>query len=349
MVKRHPNLLGGARMEVYAGLDLHSTNTYVGIIDGENKVLYRHRHRNDLSSILSVLDPFKKDIRGVVVESTYNWYWLVDGLMAQCYPVRLANPSAIRQYEGLKEVDDKRSSLWLANLLRLGILPTGYIYPKEERPLRDLLRKRLQLVHHRTAHILSIKNVFARSLTLRMKSEEIKKLDHPQVKHLFPEETCHAIMASVGLIAHLQKEINGIEKMIRDKLKVKREFTGLLTMPGIGDIIAMTIMLEVGNIGRFPTVQDYSSYCRCVKSTRTSNGKVTGYGNRKNGNKYLSWAYIEAAQFAKRYHETARSYYEKKTAKTNKIVAIKALSHKLARASYFIMRDGVDYDQARLF
>jgi len=336
-------------MEVYAGLDLHSTNTYVAMIDGENRMLYKHRHRNDLSSILSALDPFKKDIKGVVVESTYNWYWLVDGLMGQGYPVHLANPSAIRQYEGLKQVDDKRSSLWLANLLRLGILPTGYIYPKEERPLRDLLRKRLQLVHHRTAHILSVKNIFARSLSIGVNSEQVKKLDDSRVKTLFPNEIGHAVMASVGLIGHLEREITGIERIIKETLTLKREFTGLLTMPGIGDIIAMTIMLEVGNISRFPTVQDYSSYCRCVKSTHISNGRVTGHGNRKNGNKYLSWAYIEAAQFAKRYHESARSYYEKKMATTNKIVAIKALSHKLARASYFVMRDGVAYDQARLF
>jgi transposase len=319
------------------------------MIDGENKVLYKHRHKNDLSSILSALDPFKKDVKGVVVESTYNWYWLVDGLMDEGYHVHLANPSAIRQYEGLKQVDDKRSSLWLANLLRLGILPTGYIYPKEERPVRDLLRKRLQLVHHRTSHILSVKNIFARGLAAKVKSEEVKKLEYTGIKRLFPEEICCAVMASVGLIGHLEKEIDGIEKIIRNKLKLKREFGGLMTMPGIGDILAMTIMLEVGSISRFPTVQDYSSYCRCVKSTRSSNGKITGHGNKKNGNKYLSWAYIEAAQFAKRYHEAARSYYEKKMARTNKIIAIKALSHKLARASYFVMRDGVDYNQARLF
>ena len=336
-------------MEVYAGLDLHSTNTYVAMIDGENKVLYKHRHKNDLSSILSALDPFKKDVKGVVVESTYNWYWLVDGLMDEGYHMHLANPSAIRQYEGLKQVDDKRSSLWLANLLRLGILPTGYIYPKEERPVRDLLRKRLQLVHHRTSHILSVKNIFARGLAAKVKSEEVKKLEYTGIKRLFPEEICHAVMTSVGLIGHLEEEINGIEKIVRNKLKLKREFGGLMTMPGIGDILAMTIMLEVGSISRFPTVQDYSSYCRCVKSTRSSNGKITGHGNKKNGNKYLSWAYIEAAQFAKRYHEAARSYYEKKMARTNKIIAIKALSHKLARASYFVMRDGVDYNQARLF
>jgi len=337
-------------MTVYAGLDLHATNTYVAMIDQENKVLYKQRHRNELPSIIGALDPFKKDLQGVVVESTFNWYWLVDGLMEQGYAVHLANPSAIKQYEGLKQIDDKRSSLWLANLLRLGILPSGYIYPKEERPTRDLLRKRLQLVRHRTSHILSVKNILARNLGLRVKSDDIKKLEDPEVKRLFRDQEMRtAVLASLGLIRHLQTGIDTIEDMIVKKVKVKKEFAKLITLPGIGTILALTIMLEVGDIHRFPTVGDYSSYCRCVKSTRISAGKVTGHGNRKNGNKYLSWAYIEAAQAARRFHETVRSYYEKKMAKTNKIVAIKALSHKLTRASYYVMRDQVDYDPARLF
>ena len=337
-------------MEVYAGLDLHSTNTYVAMIDEENKVLYKQRHRNELPSILSALDPFKKDIKGVVVESTFNWYWLVDGLAAQGYPVRLANPSAIKQYEGLKQVDDKRSSLWLANLLRLGILPTGYIYPKEERPTRDLLRKRLHLVRHRTSHILSVKNILARSLGIGMRSKDVKELTDAHVKALFPDKEMRlAVMASVDLIRHLQENIDDIEKVVKKKVKLKEEFAKLLTMPGIGEILTLTIMLEVGHIDRFPTVGDYSSYCRLVKSTRSSNGKVTGHGNRKSGNKYLCWAYIEAVQFARRFHDTVRSYYERKMAQTNRIVAVKAVSNKLARASYFVMRDRVDYDQARLF
>jgi len=337
-------------MKLYVGMDLHATNTYVGMVDEENKVLYKQRFKNDLPLILSALDPFKKDIQGVVVESTFNWYWLVDGLMGQGYPVHLANPSAIKQYEGLKQVDDKRSSLWLANLLRLGILPTGYIYPKEERPTRDLLRKRLHLVRHRTSHILSVKNILARSLGVGMRSKDVKELTDAQVKALFPDkEMCLAVMASVDLIRHLQENIDDIEKVVKKKVKLKEEFAKLLTMPGIGEILALTIMLEVGHIDRFPTVGDYSSYCRLVKSTRSSNGKVTGHGNRKSGNKYLCWAYIEAAQFARRFHDTVRSYYERKMAQTNRIVAIKAVSNKLARASYFVMRDRVDYDQARLF
>jgi transposase len=337
-------------MKVYVGMDLHATNTYVGMVDEENKVLYKQRFRNELPLILTGLDPFKKDIEGVVVESTFNWYWLVDGLMDQGYRVHLANVSAIKQYEGLKQIDDRRSAFWLANLLRLGILPTGYIYPKEERPTRDLLRKRLQLVRHRTSHVLSVKNILARNLGLRMKSEDVKKITDAEVKRFFPDKEMQTmVLSSVGLIRHLEGEISAIENMITKKLKVRKEFAKLMTVPGIGKILTLTIMLEVGDINRFPTVGDYSSYCRCVKSIRTSAGKIIGYGNRKNGNKYLSWAYIEAAHAARRFHETVRGYYEKKMAKTNRIVAIKALSHKLTRASYYVMRDQVDYDPARLF
>ena len=197
-------------MKVYVGMDLHATNTYVGMVDEENKVLHKQRFRNELPLILAGLDPFKKDIEGVVVESTFNWYWLVDGLMDQGYRVHLANVSAIKQYEGLKQIDDQRSAFWLANLLRLGILPTGYIYPKEERPTRDLLRKRLQLVRHRTSHILSVKNILARNLGLRMKSEDVKKLEAPEVKRFFPDKEMQtAVLASLGLIRHLEEEITG--------------------------------------------------------------------------------------------------------------------------------------------
>ena len=140
-----------------------------------------------------------------------------------------------------------------------------------------------------------------------------------------------------------------IEKAVLAKAKLKKEFHGLLTLPGIGDILGLTIMLEAGDIKRFPEVGDYSSYCRCVKSTRSSNGKNKGEGNRKNGNKYLSWAYVEAANIAKRYYPIINRYYQKKMAQTNKTVAIKAISNKLARATYYILRDQVAYDEMKLF
>jgi transposase len=254
------------------------------------------------------------------------------------------------RYVKNKNLTPKPPTFWLTNLLRLGILPTGYIYPKEERPTRDLLRKRLPLVRHRTSHVLCVKNILARNLGLRMKSEDVKKITDAEVKRFFPgREMQTIVLASIGLIRHLEDQISTIEIIITKKLKVRKEFARLMTVPGIGTILTLTIMLEVGDIRRFPTVGDYSSHCRCMKSIRTSAGKVIGYGNRRNGNRYLSWAYVEAVQAARRFHETVWSYYEKKMAKTNRIVAIKALSHKLTRVSSYVMRDRVNYNPARLF
>jgi transposase len=337
-------------MELYGGIDLHSNNSYVGIVNEENRVMYKERHRNELPFILSALAPYKSELKALAVESTFNWYWLVDGLLDAGYPVHLANPAAMKEYKGLKHKDDKKSALWLANLLRLKILPEGYIYPKDERPVRDLLRKRLHLVRHRTSHILSIKNIFSRNLGIAMKGDDIKTLTSGDVERLVSEE-CHrlAITASLGTVHHLTGQVDQIEKTILRRVRLRDEFKGLLRVPGIGTTLGLTIMLEVGDIHRFAEVGNYASYCRCVKSIRTSNDKKIGEGNRKNGNRYLSWAHVEAAHMAKRYYPVIRRYYDKKAAQTNDIVAIKAVAHKLARASYYVLRDQAVFDEKRLF
>jgi len=136
-------------MSYYVGIDLHSDNSYIGVIDKKDSRIFGKKLPNDLGVILKELKPFKKEIQGIVVESTYNWYWLVDGLQEAKYKVHLANPAEMQQYSGMKYTDDKWDSYWLAHMLRLGILPEGYIYPKEIRPVRDLLRKRTMLVRHR--------------------------------------------------------------------------------------------------------------------------------------------------------------------------------------------------------
>ena len=152
--------------------------------------------------------------------------------------------------------------------------------------------------------------------------------------------------ATIEFLKHI---IKGIEKRVKSQVKVRKEFEMLLTIPGIGNILGLTIMLEVGDIGRFIKVGDYSSYCRCVESKRISNGKKKGENNKKNGNKYLAWAYVEAAQFSRRYCVKAQSFYQSKEAKKNNTVAIKALSNKLSKASYYIMRDQVAFDEEKLF
>lgn len=337
-------------MKVYAGIDLHSTNNYLGIIDQTDRRLFSNRLPNCKKTILAVLKPYKKKLAGVVVESTFNWYWLVDTLNDNGYKVHLANPAAIKQYEGLKHTDDQWDSFWLAHMLRLGILPEGYIYPKEQRPLRDLLRRRGLLVKQRTSQILSLQSMISRNCGVASTGGDIKAMLPGITNYVFDHK--HLVLAGetcISTIAFLGEKIKVIEKEARAMARPRSEFKILQTMPGLGTILALTIMFEVGDISRFPTVGDYSSYCRCVKSERFSNGKKKGSGNRKNGNKYLGWAYVELANFAVRHCPHASRFFQRKMAKANRTLAIKALSNKLSRASYYMMKDNVAYDPEKLF
>ena len=174
-------------MKLYGAIDLHSSNSVLVVIDEEDKIVYQKRLPNDLALILKELCVYQSRLEGIVVESTYNWYWLVDGLMEQGYKVHLANTAAIQQYEGLKYSNDDSDARWLAHVLRLGILPQGYIYPREERPVRDLLRKRSQLVRQRTMNLLSIQNLMTRNTGSSMTANQIKGLDKAQVDGLLPD------------------------------------------------------------------------------------------------------------------------------------------------------------------
>ncbi len=337
-------------MKLYGGIDLHSTNSVVALTDEQDKIAYQRRLSNDLALILRELQPYEPSIEGLVVESTYNWYWLVDGLMAAGYQVHLANTAAIQQYEGLKYTDDDTDARWLAQLLRLRLLPEGHIYPKEQRPVRDLLRKRSQLVHQHTANLLSVQNLMARNLGHSMNANQVKRLEYAQVNRLLADEYLALAVNSTLAVMHSQEEMIALlEKTAKKRIRLRPEFKPLLSVSGIGEILGLTIMLETGDIQRFQRVGNYASYCRCVDSKRISNGKKKGTGNRKNGNKYLAWAFVEAANFAVRYNPRIKRYYQRKRARTNGIVAIKTVAHKLARACYYILRDQVVFEVDKAF
>jgi len=338
-------------MKLYVGDDLHGNNNFLAMVDRKGKRMEQKKLPNDLSVILEYLKPHQKEIVGIVVESTFNWYWLVDGLMDAGYKVHLANPSAIQQYSGLKHVDDKHDAFWLAQMLRLEILPEGYIYPKEERPIRDLLRKRRHLVKLRTSLIISLQNIISRNCGVQFQANEMKRLKEDRVSPLLEgnEDLALAGKTSKETIDHLTRQIHKIEGAILHRLKLKESYRYLLTLPGVGKILALTIMLETGPIARFAQVGDYASYCRKVPSRWTSNEKTKGRGNKKNGNKYLAWAFSEAAEFARRYDAQARAYYTRKMRKTNFMVAHSALAHKLARAAYYLMKDQVPFMPEKLF
>lgn len=338
-------------MKLYGGIDLHSTNNYVGIIDQDGKRVFKKKLPNDLPAILDDLTLYSGTLAGVVVESTYNWYWLVDGLMAEGFTVHLANPSAIKQYEGLKHADDKHDAFWLAEMLRLHILPEGFIYPKEQRPIRDLLRKRSHLVRLRSSLLISLQNILSRNCGAKMKTNDIKRLRENLVQPLLADNDDLALAGQVSkdTIDFLTREIWMIEDAVKKQVELKEEYSNLLTIPGVGKILSLTIMLETGPIERFEKVGNYASYCRTVSSKWTSNGKSKGKGNKKNGNKYLCWAFSEAAEFARRNDQRARAYYNRKLKKSNFMIAHAALAHKLARAAYYIMKDRVPFTSEKLF
>ena len=330
---------------------LHSNNNFLGIMDGQGKKVFKKRLSNDPRVVLDNLKPFQKEMVGIVVESTFNWYWLVDELMGEGYQVHLANPAAIQQYSGLKHADDKHDAFWLAEMLRLGILPEGYIYPKEDRPIRDLLRKRGHLVRLRTSLILSLQNIITRNCGVHLNGNQIKRFKTNNVAPLLEGQEDLALSGKVSkeTIDFLSRQITQVEKFVQDKVELKDQYQYLQTICGVGKILSLTIMLETGPIERFAKVGNYVSYCRKVPSQWTSNQKTKGKGNKKNGNKYLAWAFSEAAELARRYDNPARAYYNKKSAKTNFMTAHTALAHKLARAAYYVMRDQVPFDPAKVF
>lgn len=337
-------------MKCYAGIDLHSNNNTVVIINEQDQVIYRQQLSNVCSVVREALEPFRTELVGVVVESTYNWYWLVDGLMEAGYPVHLANTAAIQQYSGLKYRDDHSDATWLAHLLRLGLLAEGHIYPRGTRAVRDLLRKRGQLVRQRTSNILSIENLTSRNQGVRINGNQVRKLQAEEVERQYQNpELALAVTSTLCIVEALNEQIGKIEKRVKEKVRLAPNFERLKTVSGIGETLALTIMLEAGEISRFPTVGDFSSYCRCVGSEKLSNGKRKGSGNVKNGNAYLSWAFIEAAHFAIRHDSVIRRFYQRKKAKTLSVVALKAVAHKLARACYYVMRDEVPFEVERCF
>jgi len=205
-------------------------------------------------------------------------------------------------------------------------------------------------VRHRTSVILSIQNLFARNCGLRIKKDKISQLTEEDLGRIFRNgDLSLAMMSSLSVYTCLSEEIKRLEQATKDRVKLKPEFELLRTVHGIGPILAMTIMLEAGSMERFPKVGNYASYCRCVSSKWTSNGKKKGKGNSKNGNRFLAWAYSEAGDFARRFHPKIGSFYQRKLNKGCRALAVSAVSRKLVRASYYILRDQVPFDVDKAF
>ena len=324
--------------ELYAGADLHGNNVFLSVCDAQGNRIFHRRVQNRLDAVHAALVPYKPQIRRIGIESTFNWYWLVDGLRDQGYDAVLGNPAQMKQYEGLKKTDDSSDAGWLAELLRLGIFPASYIYPREIRAVRDALRRRQLFVRRRTQAMLSLQSLLvrygaeapgARSL-LKWTPDDIKATGLDPFVRLQLRTLLEASQSSDRLAAEIEQEVLSF-------LKPTEALDQIRQLPGIGATLGMMILLESGDFARFPNAGCYASYCRAVKSERTSNGKSKGQNNKRNGNPYLAWAFIEAAGFAVRFYPEIQSWYDRKKKQRNSIVARKALAAKLAKAAWHVM------------
>lgn len=336
--------------ELMAGIDLHSNNIMVGLVDQGGRRVGHKKLPCELPVVLEYLAPLKERIERLAVESTYNWYWLVDGLQAHGYPVVLANPAKMEQYSGLKHADDQNDAYFIADLLRLQILPQGHIYDAQLRPVRDLLRRRLLLVRQRTALILSFKSLYTRTTGQAMTLSRVKAMEKQEAQELY-EHPANQLIAGLQVqqIDHLDEAIDKVEKAVLGATKKLPCYPKLQTLPGVGRILGLTITLETGDIGRFAGPGQFASYCRTVNAERLSNGKKKGENNRKCGNKYLAWAFVEAANFAVRFDAACRRWHDRKAVRTSKVIAIKALACKLAKAAWYLMAEQTNYDEVRVF
>jgi transposase len=337
-------------MSLYAACDLHSNNTVLAVIDESGTERYRRRLPNDLSILGEALAPFREELVGVAVESTYNAYWLIDGLQAAGYPTKMVNTLAVPQYAGLKHGDDDSDALHLAELMRLGLLPTAYIYPREQRPLRDLLRRRMLLVQQSVRLMQSVQGYWARATGHRLSANNVRQITRKQLDETFPDATEQfAVLNLLQAWRTLQDRSATMEQWLTDDMRGRADLRVLRTVPGIGDVLSLTIVLESGDVKRFDDVGQYASYCRMVPALRFSNGKKKGTGNRKCGNKYLAWAWMEAANFAIRFDPTIKRWYQRHQAKKQRLIALKAVAHKLARAGYYLLRNGGTFEVHRAF
>ena len=338
-----------AGTKIYAGLDLHGNNVMCSLRDEAGLTVEKRKVDTTLKAVLEFLEPYRGRIARVGVESTFNWYWLVDGLRATGYPVVLANPAKMDQYGGIKMTNDETDAGWIAEMMRLDILPEAYVYPVEVRPLRDLLRRRQLINRQRTRTMLSMQSMVTRHTGQTVACSKLKRWTRQEVDAMFADPHSRATACSlVETARYLGQQVDQLEAHARAELKPAAPLRRLMAMPGIGDILGMTIRLESGPIERFRDAGHYASYCRGVPSIRTSNDSKKGENNRKNGNRHLAWAYVEAATFAARWSPEINAWYERKKARSMVVIAKKALACKLAKAAFYVLRDGVEFDVKKM-
>lgn len=324
----------------YCGVDLHSKTLYLCILDSEGKCLMHKNIQAKPDAFLRAIKPFRNDLI-VGVECMYSWYWLANLCLAQGIAFILGHALYMKAIHGGKAKSDKIDSEKIARLMRGGTFPLAYTYPPELRPIRDLLRRRRLLVRYRADALAHIKITHHQYNAEIFEKNINKKGNRLHVLELFSEPaTRKNIEIDLTVADVLHEHITTIENYVIKHAKAydTRLYHRLQTVPGIGPILALTILYEIGDIERFPTVQSFCSYARLVKCQKESAGKLYGYSGQKMGNAHLKWAFGEAVAFLMRESQQAKDYVAKMAEKHGKGKAMSILAHKLGRAIYFIIK-----------
>jgi transposase len=337
----------------YCGIDLSARDSHLCVLDENLSIHLQQKAANHLPLIAHLLAPFKPDLK-IVVESTFNWYWLVDGLRLFGFDVSLAHTLGLAMITQAKVKTDRRDAFTLAKLLRAGVIPIAYIYPPSTRPVRDLLRRRMHLVALRAQEYGTLRQLLLREGILESSRNEIK-LAQEQDLQVWLNHPLLVMSASQQLerIDLLSRQIQELEQQILDLTRDNADYKRLLMIAGIGKILALTILYEVGEITRFNNARQFSSYCRLVPGVAQS-GSVSRRGrSSKQGNAYLKSAFNQAAVAAVRSYSVIRRCFERHLKRhrgsARKLVAYNVIAHKLAQAVYVVLSQGVEYREELLF
>ena len=339
--------------EYHCGIDLHARQMYVCVMDREgNKLVHTNVRGNDFGYFLKRIEPYRHSLT-VVCECTFNWYWLADACAESKLTFVLAHALYLKLIHGGKNKNDRIDAEKLAHLLRANLIPPAYAYPAERRPIRALLRQRMSYVWQRSALMTHLSmNQTAQGLTPAAKAggnrdvwiEGILAQYENPLNRLAASSEMELIRAYDEQIATLEKEIVRLAQQ-----QESRDYRLLLTVPGIGPILAITILYEVDTIERFPTVKDFLSYARLVKGSVASAGKLKGLSGGKMGNGRLRWAFGEAAVLCRLTpHALLRPHAERLIARHGRFKGNAILAAQLARAVYFMLGKGTGFDAERL-
>ena len=336
--------------DYYCGIDLHARTMYVCIMDKMGEILFRRNMKNDFGLLTRALEPYRPSV-SVGVESTYNWYWLADGCHAAGLPFYLGHALYMKAIHGGKKKNDRLDAQTLTNLMRTNYFPEAYAYPREMRATRDLLRRRHRYVALRAACYTHIQNTFTQQAILDSLSGEVKrKSSRRQIPSLLPDPDLHmSVDCDLDLVDALDPVIHRIEKQVLAQAKHhdRNAFSILMTTPGVGEMLALTILYEIHTITRFRSASAFSSYSRVVKVERTSVGKKTKGGNQKIGNPHLKWAFSEIILVAQTSSPLIKKYYEKLKSKHEPGKAKSIIAHKFAVAIYYMLKNRQAFDEKR--